>query len=448
MTDALGRPARVPPTNPPADLGGLDGLRERGGGDPVLGLERRAGELFLAMVARQKILDSVRNEIAARREQARIAHDRTLATIRQERSDQLERVRAAADSAIAAAEAAALSRREETEGVRERRLADFHLRHDEDLAKLSRGLEEALLMAEAMREAGEDSERRKARELQDRLARAMTEAEELEREAAAYIRSCRLPIPHHAEAVAASGDAASGDAARDADPAGAEAEITALLVKGREHLEDMRSTGAARLISGVAPFVLAPAFVIGAGVIGGAATLFDPELWAPTAGFSMLGAFLLSVATLLVLRTVAMRAMRRVWAPFQADLSAIRAAKTRTERAHAAAREATLFRLRDIERAEEAAAHRTYDDPIAEVPRALDRRIRRAEEAATKELAEIETTRVDAVRVTAEDRDARSAAIERDADERDRAERSRAEKERTALAEEEEARLRDARLEC
>jgi DNA segregation ATPase FtsK/SpoIIIE, S-DNA-T family len=447
MTDALGRPARVPPTNPPADLGGLDGLRERGGGDPVLGLERRAGELFLAMVARQKILDSVRNEIAARREQARIAHDRTLATIRQERSDQLERVRAAADSAIAAAEAAALSRREETEGVRERRLADFHLRHDEDLAKLSRGLEEALLMAEAMREAGEDSERRKARELQDRLARAMTEAEELEREAAAYIRSCRLPIPHHAEAVAASGDAASGDAARDADPAGAEAEITALLVKGREHLEDMRSTGAARLISGVAPFVLAPAFVIGAGVIGGAATLFDPELWAPTAGFSMLGAFLLSVATLLVLRTVAMRAMRRVWAPFQADLSAIRAAKTRTERAHAAAREATLFRLRDIERAEEAAAHRTYDDPIAEVPRALDRRIRRAEEAATKELAEIETTRVDAVRVTAEDRDARSAAIERDADERDRAERSRAEKERTALAEEEEARLRDARLE-
>jgi hypothetical protein len=303
------------------------------------------------MVARQKILDSVRNEIAARREQARIAHDRTLATIRQERSDQLERVRAAADSAIAAAEAAALSRREETEGVRERRLADFHLRHDEDLAKLSRGLEEALLMAEAMREAGEDSERRKARELQDRLARAMTEAEELEREAAAYIRSCRLPIPHHAEAVAA-----SGDAARDADPAGAEAEITALLVKGREHLEDMRSTGAARLISGVAPFVLAPAFVIGAGVIGGAATLFDPELWAPTAGFSMLGAFLLSVATLLVLRTVAMRAMRRVWAPFQADLSAIRAAKTRTERAHAAAREATLFRLRDIERAEEAAA--------------------------------------------------------------------------------------------
>ena len=48
----------------------------------------------------------------------------------------------------------------------------------------------------------------------------------------------------------------------------------------------MLSTRAARLLSGPTPFLLAGALVIGAGVIGGASTLFDEARWMTVASIS------------------------------------------------------------------------------------------------------------------------------------------------------------------
>ena len=418
--------------------GSLAGLRLAGSSDAALGLERRTGELLEAMVARQKVIDDVKSDIAARREKARVQHDRTLASVRQRKSDDTERTEAEATAALAAAESRAESRRIDLELRRSRKLADLQSAHDEELAKLTRGLEEALLMAEAMREAGEDGEKRKTKELGERLARAMEEAQALEAEAKAYIRSCRLPMPHT--------DAGAPPSASAAGTLSGEEEIAQLLVKGREHLDAILNTRAARLIAGPAPFVLAPAVVIGAGVIGGMFTMFDEARWAMVAGLSAVGALVLVIVTFLVLRGVALSAMHRVWTPFQADLAAIRAAKERAEREHAEGREARLFRQRDTERAEELAAHRTFDGPIADVPRALDRRVKRVEDAVAVESSDIESERAAAVANATESRAAALAETASSAAEAERAEIARAKAETESLAREEEDRLRDARL--
>jgi FKBP-type peptidyl-prolyl cis-trans isomerase len=144
-------------------------------------------------------------------------------------------------------------------------------------------------------------------------------------------------------------------------------------------------TRAARLLSGAAPFVLGAALIVGAAVIGGATTNFNKAAWQLRAMYSAGGALVVVVITVLVLRAIAAGAMRSVWTPFQADLAAIRGAKERAEREGAAQREATLAKLLAKEQAEEADAHAKYDAPIAEIPRALERRTKRARDAAEAE---------------------------------------------------------------
>ena len=113
--------------------GSLAGHRLAGSSDAARGLERRTGELLEAMVARQKVIDDVKSDIAARREKARVQHDRTLASVRQRKSDDFERTEAEATAALAAAESRAESRRSDLELRRSRKLADIQLSHDEDL---------------------------------------------------------------------------------------------------------------------------------------------------------------------------------------------------------------------------------------------------------------------------------------------------------------------------
>jgi ABC-type multidrug transport system fused ATPase/permease subunit len=417
--------------------GSLAGLRAFGSSDAVLGLERRTGALLEAMVARQRILDDVSADIAARREQARVAHDRAMAAIRQRRTDESERIERDARLAIEAAEETHRSRATDLEMRRVRKLSELQSARDEDLLKLTRGLEEALLMAEAMREAGEEAEKRKTRELGERLARAMDEARSLEEEAKAYIRLCRLPVPQ---------DEAKSTATAGSAEISGEDEIGELLVKGREHLDAILSTRAARLIAGPAPFLLAFAVVLGAGMIGGASTLFDEARWALWAGGAALGALVLVVVTFIMLRGVALRAMRRVWTPFQADLAALRAARDRAEREHAEGREARLFRLRDVESAEEIAAHRTFDGPIAENPKTYERRLKRLLDAVDAETKDIESERASAIAAADSNREADRAANATRSAEAERVEVARAKAEAEALAAEEVDRLREARL--
>ena len=426
---------RASPSAPRADAGTLDGLRAHGDRDPVLGLERRVGDLLAAMVARQQILDSVKADIAARREKARVVHDRTIADVRQRRTNGIAAARENAEATITKARDLAAERKQSLEERRNKTFEDLQARFDQEMKFLQRSLEEALLMAEAMREAGEDGEKKKTREMQERLTRAIAEAQELEERAKTYIRSCRLAIP---EATAAE---------MPPSELPAEREIEQLLERGREHLQAIERTRAARLIAGVAPFVLAPAVVIGAAVIGAASTLFDETRWPMMAGIWSGVALVLAVVTLAVLRSIATAAMRRVWAPFQTDLAGIRAARDRAIRDRADAVGIAIMRLKDTEREEEADAHRRYDGPIAELPLALERRRKRVEEAVAIELKQIVDEHDAVVREATALRDSEIARFEREATEADAAERARAAAERTALEEEEVERLRDARLE-
>ena len=341
------------------------------------------------MIARQKVLDAVKSDIAARREHARIAHDRTLAAIRQRRADETDRVRAEAGGLLSEAESRAAARRQNLAERQTKAAQDLQTRFDEEIRSLKRSLEEALMMAEAMREAGEDGERKKTRELNERLTRALAEADELEAKAKQYIRSCRLAIP--TVAVDASAASPAGSATDDADAElQPEREIQELLGRGREHLDEILSTRAARLIAGIAPFALAPAVVLGAGALGGAVALFEETRWPISAAIWSGSALVLAVLTLAILRGIATGAMRRVWAPFQADLAAIRVARDRALRNRTAATEIAMLRLKDTEREEERDAHERYDGPIADLPVALARREKRLRDAVAVETEEIE----------------------------------------------------------
>ena len=411
----------------------LRALRARGGGDAALGIERAAGGLLEAMVARQRTFDEVAADLKARRDKARIAHDKQLAQIRTRRTADSATAVAAHEAMVAAAELERDDRVQRAAEATEKRLEELQVQHDEELVRLKQKLEESILMAEAWREAGEETERKRARDFTDRLAKELAEAADLEKQARDYLRSCRLAIPRTAATV----EESTGMAADQV--------IVQRLASAREHLDAILRTTTARLLSGVVPFVIGAAVVVGAGVIGGAVTLFDERAWQKTAMYSAGGAFAVVLATLIALRLVAGGAMRRVWGPFQADLAAIRSAKERAEREAAAQREATHARLLAKEQAEEAEAHAKYDGPIAEIPRALERRMRRVQDAGEAEVSAAKAehrARVAAAEQALRDGTAGAEAAAAAAEE---AELARARAESEEIAAEEARRLREAR---
>ena len=415
------------------DSDALANLRRLGEGDATAGVRRATGTLLDAMVARQRVIDEVTADIRARRERARVVHERSLALVRQKRSDDAESAQREHDVGITETTESSDRRLAELEAARREKAEALNTTHDTEFARLKRDFEESLLMAEAMREAGEEGGKTRSRELKARLLVKMSAAENLESKAKAYLRSCRLPVPH---------------VVVDASPeesVGAESEIDALLARGERHLEAILATRAARLLSGAAPFVLSVAIVIGAGVIGGASTLFDQTRWATMAAIGAGSAFVVVIIMLVVLRSVALAAMRRVWKPFQADLAAIANAKARAERENLEQREALLARLAEAEVKEEREAHAKFDAPIAEVPRALKRRMERLEANVSAQRDDT-TARARAAKEAIRERHVqRKLDIEREAIETERAELARAAAEIAALANEEDDRLRGAR---
>ncbi len=408
-------------------------LKARGAGDVGAGLSDVAATLIEALVARQRVIDEVTADMRAKRDRARVAHDRALATIRQSRTNDVD----AAHALAAQIEAEATALRDQTlaeiESSRRERGEELRNSLEADLIRLQRGLEEALLMGEAMREAGEEAERARSRELAGRLSEWTRQAAELESRAKAYLKSCRLPVP---------------PAASDATPEsalGAEEEIKVLLSRAQDHLDVILATRAARLLSGAAPFVLSLALIIGAGVIGGAATLFDEERWALIAGASAGGALVFVVILLLVLRSIANNAMRRVWKPFSADLAAIAHAKARAEREDVERREAAHLQFKAREDAEERKAHAKFDGPIAEVPKALKRRLERVESSSKTAAAEAVTQCSNVVNAAEDARTKRVEEVTARSSAAEEIETARAAEETTALNVEEESRLAGAR---
>jgi DNA segregation ATPase FtsK/SpoIIIE, S-DNA-T family len=422
MLDATAEP-------PPEDAA----LRRLGDGDACLGLERAAAGLLAAMVDRKKSQHAIETEIAARRSKAVSLHDRNLAAIRTRREQDLKSAQSLREAMVEMAHAERDDRQARIAEQLERKLDELQVIHDQDLARLRQKLEEAVLMAEAWREGGEESERRREREFNDALAKHLEECASLEARARAYLRSCRLSIPRDETVAPDTSD-------RKADQV-----IAERLVRAREHLDVILRTRAARLLSGYVPFVLGAAIIAGAAVIGGAVTLFDEAAWQITAIYSAIGAFAFVALTLGSLWFVAGRAMRRVWSPFQQDLAAIRAAKERAEREQEQRREETLGKLRAKEQAEEAQAHAKYDGPIADVPAALKRRTARthasaqaeakaAEEACAVKISEAEAAYASSI-----------AAIEGSAAEAERAESARAMGEAEDIRAEEDRRRRELR---
>ena len=411
----------------------LAALRTRGDGDAALGLERAATDLLAAMVDRQKAFDAVEADLKARRDKARIAQDKALATIRTKRTTDLAAAATAREAMVEAANLEREDRLQRAGEAEETRIDELQSQHRDELVRLKQKLEESILMSEAWREAGEETERKRAREFSDRLQRQMDEAGALEQEARAYLRGCRLRIPR------------TGDLPDDASGLPAEQLIADRLQRASEHLEVILRTKTARLLSGLVPVFLAGTVVIGAGVIGGAVTLFDEQAWQRIAMYSAGGALVFVLFTLFVLRWIASRAMRAVWTPFQADLAAIRSAKSRAEREADAQRAQIHDRLLAKEQAEEAEAHAKYDGPIAEVPRALERRVRRVRDAAEAERSAA-NAECRAKLQSAEDAliDSRRKA-EQSAQDAEQAEAARAGAELAAIAADDAARRAEAR---
>ncbi len=412
-------------------------LRAEGKGDAALGIERSAGGLLEAMVARQRAFEEVAADVKGKRDRARIAHDRNLAIIRTKRTNDTTAAHDARTNAIETAESDFATRDQLATETLKQKTDELTAQHEEELARLKGKLEENILMAEAWREAGEESERKRTKETIDRLAKQLVEAGELESRARAYLKGCRLAIPR----ITAQETSGEGTAA----PRPAEQEIAERLARASEHLEVILQTRAARLLSGAAPFVLGAALIVGAAVIGGATTNFNKAAWQLRAMYSAGGALVVVVITVLVLRAIAAGAMRSVWTPFQADLAAIRGAKERAEREGAAQREATLAKLLAKEQAEEADAHAKYDAPIAEIPRALERRTKRARDAAEAEQSAARAERK--ARLAAADNALadRLDAIDEAAQDAERAEIARAENERADIATEERNRLAESK---
>ncbi|MFZ9882318.1 MAG: hypothetical protein ACO3QC_13070, partial [Phycisphaerales bacterium] len=364
-----------------ADATSIESIRRAGEGDSALGIERTVARLRQAIVDRSSALESCAKEMKARREKARVDHERAIGSIRQRRTDGVAAAEAAHRAAIEAAEDLASSKLQRLEDRHAARAAEIEQRRDSDTARLTRELEEKLLMAEAMREAGEEAELQRLKTLGDELASASRKARDLDRQAREYLRRCRLKAPP--------------DIAPPPPPSAASARalIDESLRSAEQHLEAILATRAARLLAGATPFILLVAVVAGAGVIGAAVTMFDAERWPQIASYSAGGAFGVMLLIVVALRIVSVKAMRRVWMPFQLDLASIEAARSMALRAADAASRARVAQLRETERREEEKAHGALDEPIADIPLAFERREKRLAEATAVERAGIESER-------------------------------------------------------
>lgn len=346
----------------------LRALRAAGDGDAALGIDRAASGLLAAATERKRALDEIAATMPQRREKARVAHEREVARIRAAYAEATASARGALERESEAATSEFGAREFELREQLESDLDKLQTFTDDEKSRLTRKLEESVLMAEAWREAGEEAERARTREFSDRVTKMVAEAKELDSTARTFIAGSGLRAPKH------------GDLSTEQSGKPAEAEMTERLANARELLKVILKARASRLLSGIAPFAIGGAIVIGAGVIGAVTTLFDERTWLDMATKYAGGAFAFVLVVIVLLRVSAKRVLRRSWTPFQAELAAFEDARARAEAESAGRRGETLQRLREREVAEEAQAHANLDGPIAELPKALARRTQRLQE--------------------------------------------------------------------
>ncbi len=415
----------------------LASLQAHGEGDAARGIETVTKTLLDEMVARQLVLDEVRADIHTRRNAARMHHDRTRGEIMQHRSDSIAAAEALRVRAVESAEERAASRIARAHDERAAKLEELETTHAAHLADLELRRVESLVMAEAVYEAGEDSERRRMKEIFDALNESMRVAKELEASARAHLKSCRLAVP-----------SADGSTATMPEGVHPREEIEARLIAAQQHLDLVVGNGATKLLQGSAPVILAPTLIIAGTVAGAVTSLLTADQARPAWFYPAIGAgaaALLVAIVFLLLRSIAMRALTAVWSPFQDDLAVLREMKTRAEADVRETRDAKLFLYRTERVAEVRATHLKFDGPIDELPKSLARRSLRADTAAKNEIQQANDERMATLARAAQEFATVSSAIVAAADLAAKEEVDRAHAQTEALAVEEEARLHAAR---
>ena len=415
----------------------LASLQALGEGDAARGIESVTKTLLDEMVARQLVLDEVRADIHTRRNAARMHHDRTRGEITQQRSDALASAEAVRVRTLESAEERASSRFARANDERSTKLEELETTHAAHLTELQLQRTEALVMAEAVYEAGEEAERRRMKEIFDALNESMRVAKELEAAARAHLRSCRLTVP-------------SADGSTATMPEGVQPrdEIELRITAAQHHLNAVLGNAATKLLQGSAPVILAPTLIIAGTVAGAVASLLTADQLRPAWFYPAIGggtAAMLVAIVFLLLRSIAMRALTAVWSPFQDDLAVLRAMKTRAEVDLRDARDAKIFLYRTERAAEVRATHLKFDGPIDELPKSLARRSLRADTAAKNEIQQSNDERMATLARAAQEFASVSSAIVAAADLAAKEEVDRAHAQTEALAAEEEARLHAAR---
>ncbi len=411
----------------------LRDVLQEGDGDATRGTEKAVAKLLAAMVSRQQTLDAVAAAMRSKRDLARITHDRTIAAIRQERTERLSRSQTRSQETITDA---TTTRESALAGIAEARSAkrrELKAAHQAEHDRLKKSMEEAILLADALREAGDEADRNRTRDLGERLRLAEESAAAQVERGCDYLANCGLKRP-----------VIRVELPQEPSTPG-EIEIAALLTSLEQHVDALQVSKSTRFLSGFAPYILSAGFVIFAAVAGGASTLFDPARWLPATGYAAAGAFIVSILGVVLLRRSASGAIRRMWTPLEVDLASLARARVRAEAEDQAARLASAARLDATQKADERAARARYEPRLAEVPKTLERKLAEVEQAVEIKRAEViqEADRAISEAQTQavnEEREilASAAAAEQQ-------EFARVERERIAFAEEEESRLTEAR---
>ena len=411
-------------TDPPLDDMPGEALKREGGGDAMQGVQHTV--LALTHACAERAIQSKEFESTTKHtaETERVRHQRASAAAVQARTDGAAAAHAAYASAVESAEERFSAR---TTRLNEEYPAAKHAIHDEaeTLANTTKEkLDSALLLAEQVYEIAEHEAVKCVKDLRDSLTATLSTLHALRTEAHAFVRACRLAIPHD-------DDPSAVEIARGIEHP--QAALMLRLSAAQQHLQSLRETKAARLISGRAPVVV-PLLFIALAAFGGGASLNFEGVWIERAVYSSVGMFVVSGIAIAVLRARSAKALRAVWAPLGSDLIIAFAA---AEKAVADANRERLAKLEEGKRmqaAEESASRDKY------LPRLLEFETRKLEKLATLELqvtakrASIETERARALALAVEVRQQALETNTASADAADLQERVLSESTNTRLA--------------
>ncbi len=410
--------------HPPTDSRG-ETLKRAGNGDAVEGIERAVADLGLACATRSRESAVFQEHSAREAEAERVRHQRAVAAAVQGRTDGVSH---AMTSAAGAAERAEERYAARTGRVNEEYPKAKHAIHEEAetlTAKTKDHLDGALLLAEQVYEIAEHEATKCVKDLRDSLSAAVSTLQGLRTESHEFVRACRLAIPHD-------DDPTADEIARAIEhplPA-----LTLRLSAAQQHIQLLRETKTARLISGRAPIVV-PTLLVALGLFAGGATKeFSNEGWQSSMLIGGGGVFFLCLIAFLFLRARSARALRGVWAPLGADFLIAFAAIEKAIGDANAERLSKLQVARSMQEHEDREAREKYLPRMLEIEARKGDKLAALETQVKEKRASIEAERAQALAEASEQRVRDLAANEAASDAADALERDTSAANTTQLA--------------